>query len=115
MKKLFSVLFGISLMFVFFACELDSETEITELSFLTEESVKGFIENHENLLNEIQKSEVKGWIEHDPTQSVKELFNVLRKKAPPATLQTIFRKNDLDERTGHLQIATILMDSGLYH
>lgn len=108
MKKLFSVLFGISLMFVFFACELDSETEITELSFLTEESVKGFIENHENLLNEIQKSEVKGWIEHDPTQSVKELFNALRKKAPPATLQTIFRKNDLDERTGHLQIATIL-------
>lgn len=112
MKKLFNIICGISLMFVFFACTENSEVKITERSFLTEESVKSFIENNENILDEIQTAQnTDSSVMLDANvryaRTVDDLFTVLRKNPQPAKIQKMFRKNGLDEQTGHLQIATM--------
>ena len=83
---------------------------------LTEKAVKGFIKNHDKLLEGInafqndENSTETQWVEafrdalgEDPNQAAA----FLKKNPAPKKLQTLFRKYGLDGKTGLLQIMVI--------
>jgi len=82
---------------------------------LTEKAVKGFIKNHEKLLESLNTildggdSKERQWFESFQAALEKDSNPAafLKKNPTPKKLQTLFRKYGLDGKTGLLQIMVI--------
>ena len=82
---------------------------------LTEAAVKGLIKNHEKLLESLntildgEDSKEKQWFESFQAALEKDSnpADFLKKNPTPKKLQTLFRKYELDGKTGLLQIMVI--------
>jgi len=83
--------------------------------YLTEKAVKGFIKNHDKLLESLNTildggdSKERQWFESFQAALAKDSNPAafLKKNPAPKKLQTLFRKYGLDGKTGLLQIMVI--------
>ena len=82
---------------------------------LTEKAVKGFIKNHEKLLESLNTildggdSKERQWFESFQAALAEDTnpADFLKQNPTPKKLQTLFRKYELDGKTGLLQIMVI--------
>lgn len=81
-------------------------------TFLTETSVKSFIENHKMILTELKTENIsKGAFSETFVSTEKALIKILRGKVTSKAKQ-VFKKYGLDSKAGHIQIA--VMQLGIY-